>query len=67
MPYLERNTPSPPGDLSAVSRRAWNGLVTDLRAIGNDAEVDLALLADTLRARERLAQVSTSWPLTVGW
>ncbi len=57
MPYVALPKPSPPSDLS-TSQQLWQGLVADLRAIGHDAEVDLTLLGDVLRARERLAQVS---------
>src|SRR5205085_2741627 len=48
-----------PSDLSAGSAELWPGLVSDLAAIHKGvAEVDLFLLADTLRARDRLIEVS---------
>ncbi len=50
--------PTAPTGLFPASRNSWPGLIDDLRALGHDAEVDLALLADVLRARERLDEVS---------
>ncbi len=50
--------PDPPADLSGDSVREWAGLVSDVsEAAGGVADVDMLLLADVLRARERLAQV----------
>ncbi len=49
--------PDTPADLSEASAVLWPGLVADLEAAGAGAEVDLMLLADVLRARDRLAQV----------
>lgn len=50
--------PVAPADLSPESVAAWPGLVADLAALGRGAEVDLSLLADVLRARDRLTMVS---------
>lgn len=52
-----RRRPAPPPDLSPASAAAWPGLVSDLLATTGASVVDLALLADLLRARDRLAQV----------
>ncbi len=49
--------PDTPADLSEASAALWPGLVADLEAANAGAEVDLILLADVLRARDRLAQV----------
>ncbi len=50
--------PDPPADLSGDSVREWAGLASDVsEAAGGIADVDMLLLADVLRARERLAQV----------
>lgn len=46
-----------PADLSETARAAWPGLVSDLRAVGCGAEPDLLLLANLLRAVDRLADV----------
>jgi hypothetical protein len=56
---------APPDDLSAASRALWPGLVADLAVVAMAssktttvaAEVDLLLLADTLRARDRLEDI----------
>ncbi len=53
----ETPVPDPPVDLSGASAMLWAGLVADLEAAKAGAEVDLILLADLLRARDRLAQV----------
>ncbi len=52
-----RRRPAPPPDLSVESQAVWPGLAADLEAATGGSEVDLALLADLLRARDRLAQV----------
>jgi hypothetical protein len=57
---------APPDDLSAASRGLWPGLVADLAVVAMAAskattvaaQVDLLLLADTLRARDRLEDVA---------
>jgi hypothetical protein len=59
-------SPEPPDDLSASSRALWPGLVADLavaamassRATTAAAHVDLLLLADVLRARDRLDDIA---------
>lgn len=53
-----REVPEAPSDLSESSRALWAGLVADLDATGGGAEVDLLLLGDVLRARDRLCDVS---------
>jgi len=52
-----RPKPPAPPDLSPASAAAWAGLVADLLATSGAAEVDLMLLANVLRATDRLAQV----------
>lgn len=55
---MDETADLPPGDLSPEALEAWPGLVADLHAVGRGAAVDLELLADVLRARARLAEVS---------
>ena len=52
-----RPKPPPPPDLSAASAAAWPGLTSDLEVATGASAVDLALLADLLRACDRLAQL----------
>ena len=52
-----RPRPAPPPDLSVESQAVWPGLVADLEATTGASVVDVELLADLLRARDRLAQV----------
>jgi len=52
-----RPRPTAPPDLSPASAAAWPGLVSDLESTTGAAVVDVELLADLLRARDRLAQV----------
>ena len=49
--------PEPPADLSEESRALWPGLAADVRATTGGAVVDYLVLADALRAQDRLAQV----------
>lgn len=49
--------PDPPVDLSEPSQALWPRMVADLRAVTGAAEVDLLLLADLLRAVDRLSAV----------
>ena len=49
--------PLPPPDLSADSRARWRGLAADVRDVLGGAETDFELLANVLRAQDRLAQV----------
>lgn len=51
-------TPPAPADLSEASRSDWPGLASDVSATLGGAETDWILLADVLRARDRLAQVA---------
>lgn len=53
-----RQIPPAPGDLSEESIALWPGLVSDLDKSGSGAEVDLIVLADVLRARDRLAEIA---------
>ncbi len=52
--------PKPPPDLSPASQAAWPGLASDVAAVTRGAAVDFDLLADLLRARDRLATVSAT-------
>jgi P27 family predicted phage terminase small subunit len=51
--------PPAPKDLTPEARERWPGLVADLAALRDNEtyEIDVALLADTLRAEARLAEV----------
>ncbi len=57
MTRRETVIPDPPADLSEASAALWPGLVADLEAAKAGAEVDLILLADVLRARDRVTEV----------
>ena len=50
--------PKPPPDLLPASQQAWPGLASDVAAMIRGAAVDLDLLADVLRARDRLVAVT---------
>jgi hypothetical protein len=52
-----RPIPEAPVGLSEPSAAAWPGLAADVIAASGGAELDFALLADVLRARDRLAEV----------
>ena len=51
-------TPQPPPDLSPASQEARAGLASDVAAMTRGAAVDFDLLADVLRARDRLVAVT---------
>ncbi len=50
--------PTAPPDLSPASADAWPGLAADLHAIHGGHEADFTLLANVLRAEDRLAGVA---------
>ncbi len=54
---MPRIPPAPP-DLSPASSDAWAGLAADLHAIHGGHEVDFTILANVLRAADRLAGVA---------
>ena len=49
--------PPPPPDLTPQLQERWKGLASDVRAASGGAEVDYLLLADLLRAQQRLDEV----------
>lgn len=49
--------PPPPTDLNDDSRARWPPLAADVRELMGGADVDYLLLADLLRAQERLAAI----------
>ena len=52
-----RVVPDAPADLSDLSRQRWLGLAADVVSTMGGAEADLILLANVLRAEDRLATV----------
>lgn len=55
---MNRPVPPMPKELPAAAKDLWQGLASDVVAVAGGAEIDLLLLADMVRVRQRLLEVS---------